>query len=79
LKQQSLKTKIMHIDLPQPQRILTKEEEEKQYWDLLKYDSHKWVEFAKGYYDCEYCKIIHTSVMPIDGKPLCSENPHLKN
>ena len=46
----------MHIDLPRPQRMLTKEEEEKEYWDLLKYNSHKWVEFAVGYYQCEYCK-----------------------
>jgi hypothetical protein len=68
----------MHIDLPQPQRILTKEEEEKEYWDLLKYDSHKWVEFAQGYYECEFCKVTHTNIMPINGKPICGNNPHLK-
>jgi hypothetical protein len=68
----------MHIDLPQPQRILTKEEEEKEYWDLLKYDSHKWVEFAQGYYECEFCKMTHTNIMPINGKPICGNNPHLK-
>jgi hypothetical protein len=68
----------MHIDLPQPQRILTKEEEEKEYWDLLKYDSHKWVEFAQGYYECEFCKMTHTNIMPMNGKPICGNNPHLK-
>ena len=68
----------MHIELPQPQRILTKEEEEKEYWDLLKYDSHKWVEFAPGYYECEFCKMTHTNIMPMNGKPICGSNPHLK-
>lgn len=68
----------MHIDLPQPQLTLTKEEEEKEYWDLLKYDSHKWVEFAQGYYECEFCKMTHTNIMPINGKPICGNNPHLK-
>jgi hypothetical protein len=73
------KNKTMHIDLPRPQRMLTKEEEEKEYWDLLKYNSHKWVEFAVGYYQCEYCKINHTSMMSMNGKPLCGDNPHLKS
>jgi hypothetical protein len=68
----------MHINLTQPQRILTKEEEEKEYWDLLKYDSHKWVEFAQGYYECEFCKMTHTNIMPMNGKPICGNNPHLK-
>jgi hypothetical protein len=72
------KNKTMHIYLPRPQRMLTKEEEEKEYWDLLKYNSHKWVEFAVGYYQCEYCKINHTSMMSMNGKPLCVDNPHLK-
>ena len=69
----------MHIYLPRPQRMLTKEEEEKEYWDLLKYNSHKWVEFAVGYYQCEYCKRNHTSIMSMYGKPLCVDNPHLKS
>lgn len=72
------KNKTMHIYLPRPQPMLTKEEEEKQYWDILKYDSHKWVEFAVGYYQCEYCKGYHTSMMSMDGKSICVDNPHLK-
>lgn len=64
--------------LPEKQIMLTEEQIEKNYWDLLKYDSHRWVEQATGYYQCEYCKANHTSMMPINNKNFCKENPHLK-
>jgi hypothetical protein len=64
--------------LSEKQVMLTEKQIEKNYWDLLKYDSHRWIEFAVGYYQCEYCKINHTSMMSMNGKPLCVNNPHLK-
>lgn len=68
----------MIIEKPKPQITFTLEQEEKNYWDKLKFDSHKWVEFHEGYYECDFCKAIHTSVMPINHSVLCKENPHLK-
>ena len=68
----------MTINLPTPKIIVTEEQKEKDYYDLLKFDSHKWIEQFNGYYQCEYCKINHTSMMSINGKSLCKENPHLK-
>jgi hypothetical protein len=68
----------MHVYLPDQQIVLTKEQEDQNYWDLFRYNSHKWVEQAKGYYQCEYCKRNHTSMMVIDKEPFCKENPHLK-
>jgi len=68
----------MTINLPKPEIIVTKEQEEKDYFNLLKYDSHKWIEYTNNYYQCEYCKSFHTSMMAINGKSLCKENPHLK-
>ena len=58
---------------------LTEEQEEEQYWDLLKFNSHKWIETHKGYYSCEFCNTNHTSAMPMNGKTLCSKNPHILN
>jgi hypothetical protein len=68
----------MTINLPTPKIIVTEEQKEKDYYDLLKFDSHKWIEQSNSYYQCEYCKINHTSMMSINGKSLCKENPHLK-
>jgi hypothetical protein len=68
----------MTINLPKPEIIVTKEQEEKDYFNLLKYDSHKWIEYTNNYYQCEYCKIFHTAMMAINEKSLCKENPHLK-
>lgn len=58
--------------------LITPEQKEKIYWDTLKFDSHKWVEFERGYYECAFCKATHTSMMPINHHILCKENPHLK-
>jgi hypothetical protein len=57
---------------------ITEEQKEKHYWDLLKHESHRWVEFSNGYYECAFCKAIHTSVMPLGAHKLCTENPNLK-
>ncbi len=58
--------------------VLTEEEKERHYWDLLKYESHRWVEFSKGYYKCSFCDAIHTSLMHLGKYKICPENPNLK-
>jgi hypothetical protein len=58
---------------------LTEEQEEQQYWDFLKFNSHKWIETHKGYYTCEFCNTTHTSAMPMNGKTLCSKNTNIHN
>lgn len=68
----------MLLSIPQPQPLLTEEQQEKIYWDNLKFDSHKWVESVPGYYTCEFCNTSHTSLMPLGTHSLCSKNPHLK-
>ena len=47
------------------------------YWAQLKYDSHKWIEYPKGYYKCEFCDSIHTSVRTVDTVNICKKNPNL--
>jgi hypothetical protein len=68
---------IKQLEIEQPK--LTEEQEEQQYWDSLKFNSHKWIEHTKGYYSCEFCNTNHTSVMPVNGHTLCSKNPHILN
>jgi hypothetical protein len=71
------KPMIKQLEIEQPK--LTEEQEEQQYWDSLKFNSHKWIEHTKGYYSCEFCNTNHTSVMPVNGHTLCSKNPHIHN
>lgn len=56
---------------------LTEGQVELLYWGELKFNSHKWVEFANGYYTCAFCNKTHTSVTPIGMYDLCDKNPHL--
>lgn len=43
------------------------------------WDSHSWVEYSPGYYECEWCKVRHTSVQGIyKDYPLCPENYCIK-
>ncbi len=43
------------------------------------WNSHNWLEYSPGYYECVYCSSRHTSVMGINRNyPLCKENPLLK-
>ena len=58
---------------------LTKEEQEKLYWDNLNFDSHRWVEYdnINNYYKCSFCGITHTSSTPIGNKDLCERNPFI--
>ncbi len=57
--------------------LLTEEQQELMYWEELKFNSHKWIEIHKGYYQCSFCEASHTSVMPINGKSLCKKNPFI--
>jgi hypothetical protein len=59
---------------------ISPEQQEKNYWDKLKFDSHKFIEHHEGYHQCDFCKIWITSMMPLDvaGYSICKENPHLR-
>jgi len=58
---------------------LDPETAEKMEWHNWAWNSHKWVEISKGYYQCSFCNARWTSVMPIgDNVRLCLHNPILK-
>ncbi len=59
--------------------VLSEEQKEQMYWEELKFNSHRWIETSKGYYQCSFCNIFHTSVMPMNGKQLCKDNPYIIN
>lgn len=65
--------------LKEDEIVLTEEQQEQMYWSRYKFDSHRWVEYAKGYYQCSFCGRQHTSAMPINFASLCQSNPHLKD
>lgn len=69
----------MFIQLPEPQFNLTPEEKEKRYWDEWRFNSHRFVEYSKGYAECSFCGAIHTSTTPINNFPICPENPFVKD
>lgn len=68
----------MTIYLPDNIKQLTEEEQEKMYWEVWKNNSHRWVEYHRGYYQCSYCEICSTNLMPASAFGLCKENPFLK-
>lgn len=69
----------MIVHLPEYKlNSLTEEQIEQIYWDSYVFDSHRWVEYQKGYYQCSFCGAIHTSVMPSSVHRMCSQNPFLK-
>lgn len=59
--------------------ILTAEQREQIFWESWTFDSHKWLEYQKGYFACDFCGAIHTSMMPISNQKLCLKNPIIKN
>ncbi len=58
--------------------VLSEEEREKLYWDDLNFNSHRWVEYNKGYYKCSFCHNTHTSTMPTSQVSFCELNPYIK-
>ena len=67
----------MNIPIKEDEIILTPEQQERMYWAQLKYDSHKWIEYHKGYYKCEFCDSIHTSMLSFENVNICKKNPNL--
>ncbi len=71
-----LQTK-MNVPIKEDEIILTPEQQERMYWAKIKYDSHKWIEYHKGYYKCEFCDLIHTSMLSFETVNICKKNPNL--
>ena len=67
----------MNIPIKEDEIILTPEQQERMYWAQIKYDSHKWIEYHKGYYKCEFCDSIHTSMLSFENVNICKKNPNL--
>jgi hypothetical protein len=67
----------MTVPLKEQEIILSIEQRERMYWDDIRFNSHRWVEYRKGYYECSFCNSIHTSTMPTNTHALCESNPHL--
>jgi hypothetical protein len=61
-----------------PEVEISKEEEERMYWERFNFDSHKWVEYHPNYFRCEFCELIHTSNISLDGFSICDKNPNLR-
>jgi hypothetical protein len=64
--------------LKEEEIVLTEEQKEQMFWDNFNFESHKWVEYQKGYYECSFCKSTHTSMMPTSSKSFCLSNPYIK-
>ena len=60
---------------------LTPEELEKQYFEKLRYDSHKFVEINQGIAGCQYCGLLVNGNAGVvySNIQLCPKNPHLFN
>jgi hypothetical protein len=67
----------MNIPIKEEKITLSPEQQERMYWAKIKYDSHKWIEYYKGYYKCEFCDSTHTSVLTFDTVNICKKNPNL--
>ena len=57
----------------------TGKDEEELHWAAWVWSSHKWVEYAPGYFKCEFCEIINTTYSPMssDANSFCRKNPYL--
>lgn len=67
----------MKVPAPQIDYYYTQEQNELEYWDDMRFNTHRWVELAKGYFQCSFCKVYHTSTTPINIHPICSKNDYL--
>ena len=56
--------------------VLSKESQENMELAEWIWQSHYWIEFRSGYYECKWCHKTHTSSMGISkDAPLCEKNP----
>jgi hypothetical protein len=56
--------------------IFTDEEEKDINLANWAWDSHSWIEYYPGYYKCEWCGLLCTSLTPITKDyPICKSNP----
>jgi len=67
----------MNVPIKEEEITLTPEQQERMYWTKIKYDSHKWIEYHKGYYKCEFCDSFHTSMLSLENVNICKKNPNL--
>lgn len=57
---------------------LTQEQKENIEWQSWVYNSHRWVEYEKGYYQCSFCGHNATNQMGVtSGVGLCKQNPEI--
>jgi len=59
--------------------FMTEEEELEHEIASWAWNSHYWIETDPDYYQCKWCKMVHTGMMGIHKDfPLCKENPRIK-
>ncbi len=65
--------------IPKPDELkIDSNDSEKMQWNNWAWNSHRWVEIQKGYFQCSFCKANWTSTTPIgDNVRLCLRNPIL--
>jgi hypothetical protein len=66
----------MFIPLKTPEIELTEEQKERMYWQQYVNDSHRWVEYHEGYYECSFCHIHTTNMLP-SVNFMCEKNPNI--
>ena len=68
----------MFIPIKEERFTISPDELEKMQWHEWVWNSHKWVETHKGYYNCEFCNMTWTNMMPIsEHVRLCVNNPFI--
>jgi len=67
----------MIVPIKPQEYYYTEEQSEKEFWDDLRFHSHRWIQLSEGYFQCSFCKIFHTSKTPTNIHPLCNKNQTL--
>jgi len=59
--------------------VLSGETEEELALSNWSFDSHNWKEWSPGYFECQWCRVNHTSTQGWGSdRNLCLENPIVK-
>lgn len=69
----------MFFNLPDTTPPPSKEQIEQMQWETWRFESHRFVEYEKGYSKCSFCGVIHNSLMSINDFPLCKKNPMVES
>ena len=52
--------------------------EEKKFWQKWLFDSHRWIEYKPGYFECSWCLSTWNDKKDETQVEICKQNPHVK-